>query len=150
MNMSEMNPLQITEHLHGYGTGAEHATELILKNKDQNQSEFYLISLAEKIEDLHQIKKRNLGDELSKLGEPIWKIMLRLFITTNLEKSITVADISQQISFPETTVLRYIKILDNIGYIKQLQMPEQRSSGLQLTRQGQAIMRNTLLALNAC
>lgn len=147
--MSEMNPLQITEHLHRYGTGVERATELILKNKDKNQSEFDLISLAEKIEDFHQIKKRNLGDELSKLGEPIWKIMLRLFITTKLEERITVADISQQISFPETTVLRYIKILDNIGYIEQLQMPEQRGSGLQLTRQGQTIMRNTLLALNA-
>ncbi len=149
MNMSDMNPLQITQHLHEYGTGVEHATEINIRNKDQKESKFELIALAEKIEDFHQIKKRNLGDEISKLGEPVWEILLRLFITTKLEQKITVADISQQISFPETTVLRYIKILDNVGYIKQLHAPEQRNSGLQLTWQGQTIMRNTLLALNA-
>lgn len=137
------------EYVHEYGSSVEHTTELILNDKDQDESKFDLISLAEKIEEFHQIKKRNLGDELSGLGETVWKIMLRLFITTKAEQKITVADISQQISFPESTVLRYIKILDDNGYVIQLDVPEQRNSGLQLSLHGQAIMRNTLLALNA-
>ncbi len=145
--MSEINPLEMIEHLHEYGSGVEQATELILNNKDKNEPKFELISIAEKIELFHQIKKRNLGDELSGLGEAVWKIMLRLFITTETEQKITIADISRQMSFPETTVLRYIKILADNGYIIQLHAPEQRNSGLQLTLQGQTIMRNTLLAL---
>jgi DNA-binding MarR family transcriptional regulator len=146
--MSEINPLEMIEHLHEYGSGVEHTTELILNNKYKNEPKFELISIAEKIESFHQIKKRNLGDELSGLGEAVWKIMLRLFITTETEQKTTIADISLQMSFPETTVRRYIKILDNDGYIIQLHAPEQRNSGLQLTLQGQTIMRNTLLALN--
>lgn len=146
--MSGINPLQMTEHLHECGSGVEQTTELILNNEDQNEPKFELISIAEKIELFHQIKKRNLGDELSGLGEAVWKIMLRLFITTETEQNITIADISRQISFPETTVLRYIKILVDHGCIIQLHTPTQRNSGLQLTLQGQTVMRNTLLALN--
>lgn len=137
------------EYVLEYGSSVEHTTELILNDKDQDESKFDLISLAEKIEEFHQIKKRNLGDELSGLGETVWKIMLRLFITNKEKQKITAADISQQISFPVSTVLRYIKILDDYGYIIQLDVPEQLNSALQLTPQGQAIMRNTLVALNA-
>ena len=144
-----MNPLKVTEHLHQYGAGLERTTEFIFNNEDQNEYEFYLISLAEKIEDFHQIKKRNLGNELSELGDPAWKILLRLFITAKSEKKITITDLSQQLSFPEKTVLRYINILEDNGYIIQLHVPEQCNGWLQLTLQGQTKMKTTLLALSA-
>lgn len=144
-----MNPLKVTEHLHQYGAGLERTTEFIFNNEDQNEFGFDLISLAEKIEDFHQIKKRNLGNELSELGDPAWKILLRLFITAQNEKKTTIADLSQQISFHEKTVLRYIKILEDNGYIIQLNEPERPNGWLQLTLQGHAKMETTLLALSA-
>lgn len=147
--MSEINALEIIENLHEYDTGVEPDTELTLNNKDQDEHKSDFISIAKKIERFHQIKKQNLGAELSELGEPVWKIMLRLFISTDMQQKITVADISEKISFPETTVLRYIKILYNNGYVTQLYASEQHNSALQLTLQGQMIMRNTLRALNA-
>ena len=147
--MSEINALEIIENLHEYDTGVEPDTELTLNNKDQDEHKSDFISIAKKIERFHQIKKQNLGAELSELGEPVWKIMLRLFISTDMQQKITVADISETISFPETTVLRYIKILYNNGYVTQLNASEQHNSALQLTLQGQMIMRNTLRALNA-
>lgn len=147
--MSEINALEMIENLHEYDTGVEPDTELTLNNKDQDEHKSDFISIAKKIERFHQIKKQNLGAELSELGEPVWKIMLRLFISTDMQQKITVADISETISFPETTVLRYIKILYNNGYVTQLNASEQHNSALQLTLQGQMIMRNTLRALNA-
>ena len=147
--MSEINALEMIENLHEYDTGVEPDTELTLNNKSQDEHKSDFISIAQKIERFHQIKKQNLGAELSELGEPVWKIMLRLFISTDMQQKITVADISETISFPETTVLRYIKILYNNGYVTQLNASEQHNSALQLTLQGQMIMRNTLRALNA-
>lgn len=143
-----MNQLEMTEYQHEYGVGAEHTKELKFNNKDQIESTFDLISLAEKIEDFHQIKKRNLGDELSGLGEPVWKILLRLFINTKMDQKITIIDLSQGLSFSEATVLRYIKILEDNGYITQLHAKEQHNGWLQLTLQGQTKMKTTLLALS--
>lgn len=147
--MSKVNAPEIIEHLNEYSSRVEHTVCLILDSNDKVGLNFELSSFAKKIELFHQIKKRNLGNELSELGEPVWKIMLRLFINANTDQNMTVADISQKISFPETTVLRYIKILDDNGYIKWLSASEQRNGGLQLTQHGQTIMTNTLLALSA-
>ena len=70
-------------------------------------------------------------------------------MTTKTEQKTTVTDLSQQISFPDTTVLRYIKILEDNGYTIHLRAPDQPNGWLQLTLQGQATIRTTLLALNA-
>ena len=122
---------------------------MISKHINQNDLNSELISLVEKIERFHKIKKQNLGDDLSELGEPVWKILLRLFVTTKTEQKTTVTDLSQQISFPETTVLRYIKILEDNGYTIHLHAPDQPNGWLQLTLQGQTTIRTTLLALNS-
>jgi hypothetical protein len=59
--MSEVNPLDMIEHLQEYGAGVEHDTSLISKHINQNDLNSELIALVKKIERFHQIKKQIWG-----------------------------------------------------------------------------------------
>lgn len=107
------------------------------------------ISLARKIERLHKIKEENLGGDLSRLGEPAWKILIQLVIATEAQKGIPLIDISERISLPDTIAARYVNLLENSGLIARLHHPTDRMNDqLQLTGQGQSLMRKTLLDLD--
>jgi DNA-binding MarR family transcriptional regulator len=123
--------------------------EWAIHHKPQMAPTISPLSLAKRIERQQQIKERNLGEELSRLGEPVWKILIQLFIATEERKNISVAEISDKISLPETTAIRYINILENIGYIVRPQhQPDPDHDQLRLTDRGLLMMQDTLLELD--
>lgn len=108
-----------------------------------------LISLARRMEKLQQIRESHLGDELSSLGEPVWKILVRLVIATEERTKISLAEISQHTALPEAIAERYVKILEKQGYIVRTQhQPDQYEDLLGLTNEGHSLMRKTLLQLD--
>lgn len=107
------------------------------------------ISLARKIERLQQIKEKNLGGDLSSLGDSAWKILIQLVIATEEGKSISLIDLSRRVSLPETIAIRYVNMLEDRGHIARSRQPGDRiNDQLQLTGEGQAIMRKTLCELD--
>ena len=139
-----------TQHLVGYIAGLERNSKKLTSHRTRGKSTLDLASMAKRIERFHQIKARILGEELSALGEPVWKILIKLVIATEEETNISVADISSRISLTETTALRYLKILESKGYIFQLADQEDALDGqLYLTKHGHSKMSEVLFALNA-
>jgi DNA-binding MarR family transcriptional regulator len=139
-----------TQHLVGYIAGLERNSKKLASHRMRGKSTLDLASMAKRIERFHQTKARILGDELSALGEPVWKILIELVIATEEEAKISVADISSRISLPETTALRYMNILEIKGYVfRPPHQADHCDSHLRLTKQGQSKMSEALFALNA-
>ena len=139
-----------TQHLVGYIAGLEQNSKKLASHRTRGESTLDLASMAKRIERFHQAKARILGDELSALGEPVWKILIELVIATEEETNISVSDISSRISLPETTALRYVNILESKGYtIRTPHQADHSDSNLRLTKQGQSKMSEALFALNA-
>ncbi len=137
-------------HLVDYVADLERNTKWLSNRKSRDEATLELLSLARVIERFHQIKAKNLGEELTALGEPVWKILIQLVIATDEERNISVADIFRRISLPETIALRYLNILESKGYIFwSARQDGHYVNQLQLTKQGQSIMRDTLSVLNA-
>ena len=108
-----------------------------------------LSSLARRMEKLQQIRETYLGVELSSLGEPVWKILIRLVIATEERTKISLAEISQHSAIPEAIAERYINFLQTKGYIVRTQhQPDPYEDLLGLTNEGHSLMRKTLLQLD--
>ncbi|MGB5484611.1 hypothetical protein [Parasphingorhabdus sp.] len=136
--------------LEEYITSLDRNTKSFIEYEAPNKSDLELLALAQIIERFHDIKRRSLGEELSALGDPVWKILIRLVIAGEEKQTISLAEMAQLISLPETSVVRYINILESKGYIIQSPHPAgQMASQLHLTKLARAIMRDTLLALSA-
>ncbi|MGB5724996.1 MAG: hypothetical protein WBM39_11345 [Parasphingorhabdus sp.] len=107
-----------------------------------------LVSLAKKIARLRRIRDKSLGNELTRSGEPVWNILIELVIAAEEQKQISLADLSDLVSLPDTIAIRYLNILENTGFIAWGQHPSgQRNDQLHLTNKGRSIIRRTLLAL---
>ncbi|QJB69277.1 winged helix-turn-helix transcriptional regulator [Parasphingorhabdus halotolerans] len=139
-----------TQHLVEYIAGMERNSKKLASHRIREKSKLDLALIAKRVERFHQIKAKILGDELSVLGEPVWKILIQLVIATDEDTNLSVADISSRISLPETTALRYLNILESKGYI--FRPPHKAGhfdSHLRLTKQGHSIISDALIALNA-
>jgi DNA-binding MarR family transcriptional regulator len=161
-NDSNNNPIQSDEfvktetiisneiqHLLDFVHGLKQNSERLVNYKAGSDPAPEPLQLAENMKRLQQIKELHLGEELSALGEPAWKILLQLIIATEERRSTTVADISSRISLTEPIALRYVNILENKGYIVRSQLPSGQSNGpLHLTKQGRVMMQETLLAIH--
>ena len=138
------------QHLIGYIAGLERSTNMLSIHQAHDDSTFELVSMVKKMERFRRTKEKNLGNELSSLGEPVWKILIQLIIATEEPKDLSVAELSYRISMPKTTTLRYIHILESKGYILHSQSQTDQFDGqLLLTKRAQSKMRDTLRALNA-
>lgn len=138
------------QHLAGYVAGLERSAKCLTSHQARDESMLKLVSMAKKMERFRRTKERQLGPELSALGEPVWKILIQLVVASEEPQNLSVADLSYRISLPKTTTLRYIHILEGKGYIvRSRPQVDQFDGQLHLTKHTQSIMRDTLFALDA-
>lgn len=148
-NSSEPTPKENIQHLTDFIGSLQKSSDRSTTDNSIANPAPEMLSMANKMVRLHQLKDRNLGEELSALGEPVWKILLQLVIATEEDREASAADISHHLSIPETTAVRYIDILENKGFVIYSRYPTNQHSGqLSLTRQGRSILRDILCAMN--
>lgn len=67
------------------------------------------------------------GEELQSLyGEPVWDMLLDLYINEKSEKSISVSSLCFGTNVPNTTGLRYLAALERSGWIRRTPDPTDR------------------------
>ena len=113
------------------------------------ESPGYLLSIAKKIDRLYETRDRNLGELLSQVGEPMWKILIHLVIAAESGQQITATDLARKMNRPESLVLRYLTILEQNMYLaRPLMSTQANDAGVRLSEIGFALMRNTIRALD--
>ena len=123
--------------------------EDLVDEKLPAESPGYLLSIAEKIDRLYETRDKNLGELLSQLGEPMWKILIHFVIAAERGQKITPADLSRKLARTESHVLRYLNILEQNMYLAwPPNSPRANEAGLRLSETGLALMRNTIRAID--
>jgi DNA-binding MarR family transcriptional regulator len=146
--IDELTSEDTISHLIDFTASLKQNTARLDNYKIRTASELKLISLAEKIELFHEIKDRMLGDALSGLGEPVWRILIQLAVANGKGEGISVADVSLRLSIPDLTAIRYVKILEQKKFIVQSPHPRYpMRAQLYLTDHGQSIMQAMLSVL---
>lgn len=80
------------------------------------------------------------------LGEPVWDIMLDLFINTLEGHSVSVTSACIASGAPATSGLRYLDLLQRTGFIERLPAKhDKRVKYIALTRQGYLAMANYMV-----
>lgn len=88
-------------------------------------------------------RKRYFNADL--FGEPIWDILLDLFISTAFGKPTTVKSSTIASGVPQTTALRYLNLLEERGIVERSASPNDgRAVILRLTYPAMAAMREYL------
>lgn len=60
------------------------------------------------------------GEEIQSLyGEPVWDMLLDLYINEKMSKAISVSSLCHGANVPNTTGLRYIAALEKLGWIRR-------------------------------
>lgn len=92
----------------------------------------YLCRLAK--EEYTERKRRNAYIDGDLLGEPVWDMLLDLFVCYALDRKVAVSSVSYAADIPSTTALRYIAIMEERGLIvRKPDKKDKRRSWIELT-----------------
>lgn len=85
-----------------------------------------------------RIREQQLGPEL--FADPAWDLLLEAFAADLRHEWLTVSHLCRASRMPETTALRWIKLLEKEGWLKEAQSPDGRK-WMELTLQGSSKLR---------
>jgi DNA-binding MarR family transcriptional regulator len=85
-----------------------------------------------------RIREQQLGPEL--FADPAWDLLLEAFAADLRHEWLTVSHLCRASRMPETTALRWIKLLEKEGWLKEAQSPDGRK-WMELTLQGSSRLR---------
>lgn len=88
---------------------------------DSNAADEQLVSIAKRLVSERRVR-RNFFSEAD-FGEPIWDIMLDLYIARMLNRKISVSSACIAAAVPPTTALRYVVALTDEGKIERVPDP---------------------------
>jgi DNA-binding MarR family transcriptional regulator len=85
-----------------------------------------------------RIREQQLGPEL--FADPAWDLLLEAFAADLRHEWLTVSHLCRASRMPETTALRWIKLLEKEGWLKEAESPDGRK-WMELTLQGSSKLR---------
>lgn len=98
-----------------------------------------LVILAKKIRDVRTLRNAVFAPEL--FGEPAWDLLLSLYIAEGDQYRLKVTSACNESNVPETTALRWLNSLNELGLIQYESNPtDARSRYVALSREGVASM----------
>ncbi|QIQ87806.1 MarR family transcriptional regulator [Erythrobacter sp.] len=93
-------------------------------------------------------KRDVIFEDYSIFGEPAWDILLDLFVNNSVGRSVSVKSASLGSAAPDTTALRWLRVLERSGLIHFTQdQSDGRRKLISLTQEGDQQMRRYLLAV---
>ncbi len=96
--------------------------------------------LVERAERLYRERRRRdarMGGTTELFGEPSWDMLLDLFIAQGRARPVSVSSACIASSTPQSTALRYVKLLEKMGLIRRAKDPQDgRRQYLELTDLG--------------
>ena len=108
----------------------------------QNEQED-LAELARHYYNVRTLRERYLPEEL--LGEPLWDMLLDLFICHVERRKISVTSACLASRAPPTSALRYVKLLEEVGLVeREASSSDRRSAHLHLSTEGVQCMENLM------
>lgn len=110
---------------------------------DSAQHELAQTQLVEEILKSRRRRDSVFGAEL--FGEPAWDIMLSLFLAEKQQIRVSVSDACRASASPQTTGLRWIKLLEVEGWLeRKCDVLDGRRMWLTLTYRARSVMRDYL------
>lgn len=91
-----------------------------------------------------RIREQQLGPEL--FADPAWDLLLEAFAADLRQEWLTVSHLCRASGMPETTALRWIKLLEKEGWLKEAESPDGRK-WMELTLQGSGKLRRYFNAI---
>lgn len=105
-----------------------------------------LTSRARSVLNSRRIRKRYFQSEI--FGEPAWEILLALYITEESDARLTMTKLAEWIEAPLTTVVRWVKALEEQSLVKRVEHPtDRRIIFIRLLETGRNALDSYLLAI---
>lgn len=93
-------------------------------------------------------RREEFFENCSLFGEPAWDILLDLFVNNSIGRSVSVKSASLGSAVPDTTALRWLRVLERSGLIYFAQdQSDARRKLISLTQEGERQMRRYLIAV---
>lgn len=105
-----------------------------------------LTSRAQRLLTSRRIRKRYFQSEI--FGEPAWEILLALYVTEETGARLTMTKLAEGIEAPLTTVVRWVKALEEQSLVKRVEHPtDRRTIFIRLLETGQKALDEYLAAI---
>ena len=114
--------------------------EVVVPRAQEFHSDFALAQDARKVLVIRRERLKHLPPEL--FSEPAWDILLDLFVSQMQQKDISVSSACLSSHVPQTTALRWLDVLTNLGLVERYASPDdKRVCFVRLTSAGRHAMR---------